>query len=98
MPNVIVDAFSYGVPCIGFVDYPEVNELIRYGENGFLVDRLDSDGLKKAIQHIFSRRVRNSLSQGASAFVRQNFNLEDWKKVGWKSFGVHPESWTIAVI
>ena len=80
LPNVVVEAFSFGVPCIGFSDCEAVAHLIRHGETGLLVDRSDPNGLERALVEIANSDVRQRLSEGARAFAREHFDIDLWRQ------------------
>ena len=71
LPNVVVEAFSFGVPCIGFSDCEGVAHLVRHQETGLLVDRNDPQGLQNAMQEIADPQVQSSLSAAAFEFARR---------------------------
>jgi len=80
LPNVIVEAFSFGVPCIGYSDCEAVAHLIIHGENGLLVDRNDSKGLEYALEEIANSEYRKKLSEGAKRFAIEHFDFDVWRK------------------
>jgi len=79
LPNVVVEAFTYGVPCIGFSDCEGVNHLIKDGVNGFLVDRKDPEAITNALHKLTVKGVRQQFSRNASDFARENFKKQDFE-------------------
>ncbi|MGR8920298.1 MAG: glycosyltransferase [Gammaproteobacteria bacterium] len=80
LPNVVVEAFSFGVPCIGFSDCAGVQQLIRHGESGLLVDREDPEQLTAAMRAIADPATRERLAAGARDFAARYFNYETWRR------------------
>ena len=80
LPNVVVEAFSFGVPCIGFKDCEGVAQLVQHGETGLLVDRGDPQGLLNALEQIIDSDVREKLSDGARKFAEQHFDFVVWRR------------------
>lgn len=76
----LTEAMSAGLVCIA-TDIPGSNEVIRHGENGFLVEPSDRgvfDGLEKALA--MDERRRASVADQARATVRNVFEKE--KSIG----------------
>ena len=80
LPNVVLEAFSYGVPCIGFSDCSAVAHLVHHGKNGLLVDRNDTNGLKNALEMLTDVSLRNKLGKNARKFAESHFQIEEWKR------------------
>ena len=69
LPNVVVEAFSFGIPCIGFSDCPGTNYLIIPNERGQLVDRKTPGGLAAALK---------TLCKDKKTRARQNATVLDF--------------------
>ncbi|PKP46267.1 MAG: hypothetical protein CVT94_15325 [Bacteroidetes bacterium HGW-Bacteroidetes-11] len=79
-PNALLEAMAVGVPCISNNCPTGPAELIKDGENGFLVEIGDIDGFKNKLfelmnnadlRHEFSKNCRN---------IRNQFSVEDVTK------------------
>ena len=57
LPRVIIEAMAVGLPIIA-TDVGSVRELVRDGENGFLVQPMDIDALTKAFLNLAGDRER----------------------------------------
>ena len=57
LPRVIIEAMAVGLPIIA-TDVGSVKELVKDGENGFLVQPMDIDALMKTIQNLTGNRER----------------------------------------
>ena len=79
LPNVVVEAFSYGVPCIGFSDCCGVKHLISHEETGLLVDRGQPHGLEGALERIVDPTLHSRLSDNAARFAEENLQAETWE-------------------
>ncbi|MEZ5873892.1 MAG: glycosyltransferase [Hyphomicrobiales bacterium] len=79
LPNVVVEAFTYGVPCIGYADCEGVNQLVKDDETGFLLDRTIPGALADAVRRLSDADVRQQLSAGARRFAEENLRLEQWE-------------------
>lgn len=67
-PNVVCEAMGHGLPSVGFSDCPGTNVLIRDGENGLLIERVNEvDSLAGALRRLMSNTgLRKKL--GAAAY------------------------------
>lgn len=79
LPNVVVEALSYGVPCIGFSDCNGVKQIITHEETGLLVDRNNPEGLDAAIARMADPDFRRGFSIEAMAFAEAHFRPELWE-------------------
>jgi glycosyltransferase involved in cell wall biosynthesis len=80
LPNVVIEAFTFGVPCIGFDDCEGVRQLITHEENGLLVDRRDVSALVEAMNRLADPQCRARLSANALAFARAELDVAVWEK------------------
>lgn len=79
LPNVVVEAMSYGVPCIGFSDCSGVRQIISHEETGLLVDRSDPESLDAALDRLTDLDLRRSLGAKARRFAEEQFRPEVWE-------------------
>ncbi len=78
-PNVVVEAFSFGVPCIGFSDCLGVNELIRHGKTGYLADRAKPGDLAAALGALCRDEVaRARMGENARRFAEEHLAYDRW--------------------
>lgn len=80
LPNVVVEALTYGVPCIGFDDCSGVKHLIKHEKNGLLVSRNNPKALPSAMARLADAQVRREFSANALAFARAELGIEAWEK------------------
>jgi glycosyltransferase involved in cell wall biosynthesis len=79
LPSVVVEAFSYGVPCIGFSDCDGVRHIIQHGQTGLLADREDPGSLADALRKIADPDFRQTLSDNAKQFAKDNLSYAQWR-------------------
>jgi glycosyltransferase involved in cell wall biosynthesis len=79
LPNVVIEAFSYGVPCIGYSDCEGVNQLIKDDDTGLLLDRAAPGAMTDAMRRTTDPDVRTRLSVNARRFAEENLRLEQWE-------------------
>lgn len=79
LPNVVVEAFTYGIPCIGFEDCPGVNSLIKHEKTGLLASRSEPLGLAAAMSRLADPQFRRELSVHALAFAAAELGIEAWE-------------------
>jgi glycosyltransferase involved in cell wall biosynthesis len=76
LPNVIVEAFACGVPCIGF-NIGGLPDLIEHQENGYLAKPFEVEDLAKGMAWILEDKERQQkLSYRAREKVEQQFALD----------------------
>ncbi|TPW32653.1 glycosyltransferase [Pararhizobium mangrovi] len=78
LPNVVIEAFSYGVPCVGYSDCPGVNYLISEGETGCLADRSTAGSLAIALMRASKPDFRAQMSLKAAAFAEKHLRHPDF--------------------
>jgi hypothetical protein len=84
-PNVLAEAFSTGLPAVGFQECPGVRELIIDGKNGFLVKTATSDDLSRALDKLISdSTMRGNMGERAAEIFSQKYSTEGafsaWEK------------------
>lgn len=74
LPLSILEAMSMGVPCIGF-NVRGINEVIRDGYNGYLVEYNNRDDvLRKTIKIFENKNLYKKFKKNSINYVRKNFN------------------------
>ncbi len=69
----VIESMSVGIPAVG-TDSGGVNEVIRHGENGYLIPVGDWEALAERITEVFSDEERyQKLANHAKTWVRENF-------------------------
>ena len=84
-PMVLIEGAANGLPMIAFDVRTGPNEIIRDGENGFLIDAEDDDSMVDSIVRLLSdRQLRIKMSEAAKDSV-QEFKLRNvlllWDKL-----------------
>lgn len=64
LPNVIAEAMSCGVPCVGF-HVGGIPEMITHQEDGYVAQYKDADDLAEGISYVLSDKHHERLSQQA---------------------------------
>lgn len=85
-PNALAEALSHGIPAIGFRACSGINELIRPGENGLLVDEdFSAEALSTALRRLMlddDMRVRlGRQATGISQAYRLNPIITEWERL-----------------
>lgn len=88
LPNVVVEAFSYGVPCIGYADCSGVKHLISHETTGLLLDRSEPRSLEGALETISDASLRDRMSCNARNFAQENLDVASWEK-NWLNLITH---------
>ena len=78
LPTVLIEAMSYGIPCISFDIETGPNEIIDDGENGYLVSAYDEDMMREKIKILVSN---DSLRQQFSSATVNSLKKFDTKKI-----------------
>jgi glycosyltransferase involved in cell wall biosynthesis len=75
-PVVVLEAMAAGVPVIS-TDVGSVGEVVRDGENGFLVPRGDEAAMVDRMTRLWTDDdLHRNMSTSAQATIRENFQLE----------------------
>lgn len=82
---VLLEAFSYGVPCVAFDSAEGANEIISNNWDGYLVKDRDIDEMAKRVCHLIENYNRRFI-MGQNAIKKSNkFSLEEvrekWIKI-----------------
>ena len=68
---VIIEAMSHGLPCIAFDSAEGARELIREGENGYLVaDRNKDNYIRKIVKLIEDKDLRDKMGKVAYSSIQ----------------------------
>lgn len=82
---VLIEAMSYGVPCVAYSSAQGANEIIDDGVNGYLInDRNEEEMIKKISCIVSDDKLRRKLGKKAKEKSREysgNAVLEKWNKV-----------------
>ncbi|MCX5868216.1 MAG: glycosyltransferase, partial [Proteobacteria bacterium] len=71
MPNVLLEAMAAALPVVA-TRVPGSEELVRDGENGFLVDKDDLKGLAQALEKLVSQPgVRRQMGMEGRKIARE---------------------------
>jgi len=85
-PNVLLEAMSYGLPCISFDCDTGPRDMIQHKNNGILVNPNDKEkGLIKALENIIlNEHCRNNIANNAK-LIRDRYSIETimkrWNKI-----------------
>lgn len=80
LPNVVVEAFSYGVPCIGYSDCLGVNHLIEDGVRGRLVPRKPGAIAAALTEFARDEALHQHCIGNCLEFAQRNFPMERFEK------------------
>lgn len=82
---VLIEAFSYGVPCLAYDSAQGANEIITNGVNGYLIKSRDEDDMVKHIGMLIEdEKLRKKLGKKAreeSKKYNKEPVLEQWSKL-----------------
>ena len=77
---VLIEAMSYGIPCISFTSAEGANDLITNGENGFLIENRNFDGMIEKMSKLAdNKKLRMELGKNARNFSF-NYSSDSIKK------------------
>lgn len=77
---VLIEAMSYGIPCISFTSAEGANDLIENGVNGFLIENRDFDEMISKIKELADNK-KERLEFGKKArIVSLNYSSDSIKK------------------
>ena len=75
-PNVLLEAMASGLPVVS-TNVGGVPEIVQHGQNGFLVDCDDDEGLCVALERLIrDPQLRTSVGQHGHAYVQANHSLD----------------------
>lgn len=73
LPNMIMEAMSCGVPCVGF-DTGGIPEMIIHRETGYVAQYKSAEDLALGIRTILAESDEKSFNQAARTFVLANYS------------------------
>ena len=77
LPNTLMEAMSTGLPAVAS-NIGGCEDLIKAGENGYLVATEDPDAFAEKVELLFSDdRLRKRLGTAAADFVRKHLDIKD---------------------
>lgn len=85
LPMVLLEAMSYGIPCIAYEVASGVNDIIDNNKNGYIIKNRNEDEYIEKIEKVINdSKLRNELGIGAKNKVNE-FSKEKiiniWKKI-----------------
>lgn len=82
---VLIEAMSYGVPCISYTSAQGANEIISDGETGYLIKNRSEDEMIEKIELLIeNEKLRNKLGKNARLKSKNYSNevvLDKWSKI-----------------
>lgn len=77
-PNALLEAQSYGLPSVGFMDCGGVNDIILNGENGFLVETRSPAALASTLARLMENAdLRRHCAEGAQRLTVARYDADD---------------------
>ena len=85
-PNVLLEAMTYGVPCISFDCHTGPRDMIENGQNGILVDPNKGElGLVEALNTLISNENYRTTLSAQSILLREKYSvlniMKEWDSV-----------------
>lgn len=82
---VLVEAMSYGIPCVAFSSAEGAEELIENGKNGYLIDDRNIDEYVKKVEFLMDnvkerKKMQNNCINKANEFLGKNV-IKEWFKI-----------------
>ena len=82
---VLVEAMSFGIPCVSYTSAQGANEIIKNEETGFLIENRDSEEMISKIDLLIEDdKLRKKMGQNAkneSKSYAPEFILDKWSKL-----------------
>ena len=82
---VLIEAMSYGIPCLAYTSAQGANEIIKDNETGYLIeDRNEEEMINKICSLIDDEKLRKQLGKNAreeSKNYSSEVILEKWSKL-----------------
>lgn len=76
MPNSVLEMMGQGIPAIAS-PAGGIRDLIRHGENGWLLERADETAIAQALEAVLTQdEIYPSMAQAAKAAVENGYSLE----------------------
>lgn len=94
IPNVLLEAISFGLPCVCFEQCPGVEDVITDGYNGLLAPEATPKSLAKSLALLMSdEELREKMSENAlnrADCFREDIILDKWVELIGSVYGVSP--------
>ena len=88
-PNVLLEAMTYGIPCVSFDCDTGPRDMIQNGINGLLVNPSEKElGLENALRKLISdKNLRVNISKNAT-LLREKYSVDNIMKQWDKTLGL----------
>lgn len=80
MPNVVLEAMTFGVPVIAYDDCAGADDIINASKCGLLVSREDEKNMCDAIITVTDKQKAEKFSSDGLKYANDNFSAETWQK------------------
>ena len=82
---VLIEAMSYGIPCVAFSSAEGAEELIENGKNGYLIDDRNIDEYVKKVEFLMDnvkerKKMQNNCINKANEFLGKNV-VKKWLEI-----------------
>ena len=82
---VLIEAMSYGIPCIAFSSAEGAEELIENGKNGYLIDDRNIDKYVSKVEFLMNnfeerKKMQNNCINKANEFLGKNV-IKKWLEI-----------------
>tara|TARA_B110000971_G_C20018338_1_gene505056 strand:+ start:981 stop:2165 length:1185 start_codon:yes stop_codon:yes gene_type:complete len=70
-PKIVNEVMNFGIPVIVSKNVGTAGDLIRHGENGYIIDILSAENIANAMENTLSPKIYKSLSKAAENTVQE---------------------------
>lgn len=85
LPMVLLEAMSYGLPCIAYETDSGINDIIMDNKNGFVIERRNQEKFVNRIESILNKKHQQKKFSQEAIKTSQKFSskniLQKWKKI-----------------
>ncbi len=80
MPNVVLEAMTFGIPVIAYDDCAGADDILNASKCGLLISRSDETNMSDAIIKLTDKETAEAFATAGLEYAQAHFSAEHWQK------------------